>query len=88
MSARREKDSMAVAETCCEVVGRLLARFHHANGRAHREQQYSSGDVSTYSETKQSRTLEPRFAVGWDVWKLITILEHQADSDGEPRSCG
>ena len=45
--------------TRCELDGRLLARFQHGNGRAHREQQCSGGGVPEYSETKPRRTLEP-----------------------------
>ena len=53
------KDNWTTAETRCELDGRLLARFQHENGRTHREQQCSGGDVPQLSEMKQRRTLEP-----------------------------
>ena len=52
------KTIWTTAETRCELDGRLPARFQHENGRTHREQQCSGGDVPQHSETKQRRTLE------------------------------
>ena len=63
------KDCKTAAETCCQLVGRLLLWFQ--DGRTHREEQCSSGTASRCSVATQERALEPGYAVGCTMLKEI-----------------